>query len=163
MFGSRRETIEAINLTDGRVNRVEISIRHGYGFTSRGRGTIKTKREYIVFIGSDPVFGCTQHGDLTRTFTNKAEALRYSRRTRPIESENQNPIRIVHNASDSDLNAVGIHLSDATQWDFQDALEVAERDMFPAIYIHSYHPEKLGEDTPDREAGAKLALVGGAR
>lgn len=135
---SRKQDILVLKLKeDQRVNRVQMVVSHGYGFTSKGRGTMKTRRMYEVYIGCDPIFGCTQHGDLTRYFTNKAEAIRYARMTLPYESENQEPIRIVHNATQASINSVGIHLRDATQWDFYDALETAQKDNFPAIYVHS--------------------------
>ncbi len=159
MFGSRKENVFKKVIEGGLVTRVEMRISHGYGFRKSGRGTIKTTREYTVFIGCDPVFETTQYGDLTRCFTSKAEALKYARMTLEIESDNQSPVRIVHNATETDLSKIGIHLRDATQWDFQDALETAVRDNFPAIYVHSYHSNWYDDDK--RENVKPLSLVTG--
>lgn len=37
---------------------------------------------------------------------------------------------------DPDRSLIGIHLLEPTQCELEDAVQVAERDMFPAIYIH---------------------------
>lgn len=43
-------------------------------------------------------------------------------------------------ATEADRNAIGIHLLHPDLDALEDALIVAERDMFPAIYIHRGNP-----------------------
>lgn len=124
---------------NGLVNIVIKNVNHKYV-----KGGIKTVVTYDVFIGCDPVFGITQFRDLTKFwFTSKAEAMKYAKQTMPLESEYfPAKVAIVHNASKIQGSNIGIHLKDADQFSFQDAMDVAERDNFPAIYIHSYSKSK---------------------
>jgi len=48
-------------------------------------------------------------------------------------------------AKESDRNAIGIHLLHPDLEALEDALQVAERDMFPAIYIHRGNPRSFSQ------------------
>lgn len=45
-------------------------------------------------------------------------------------------IRLIECGIDDCLGKIGIHLLNPSQDEIDDAVSVAERDMFPAIYIH---------------------------
>lgn len=58
-----------------------------------------------------------------------------NRREDLFDLANELGIKII-NAKESDKTNIGIHLLAPDLDDLEDALQVAERDMFPAIYIY---------------------------
>ena len=78
MFGSRSEILKEAKIKGG-VLKVSMHISHRYGFTKSGRGTIKTKIEYHVYLDCrEEEFAVSDEHTFLST-TRKADALKIFR------------------------------------------------------------------------------------
>lgn len=69
-------------------------------------------------------------------------------------------IKIIR-AKPGDHSKIGIHLLDAEQFELDDAMERAERDNFPAIYLHTFKTWRV--DKPKKSKFKGLTLIQGGK
>lgn len=71
-------------------------------------------------------------------------------------------IKIIR-AKVGDHSKIGIHLLEAEQFELENALDRAERDNFPAIYLHTFKTWRAGEYEKRFKRLLEFTLIQGGR